>query len=142
MVRAAGRGRCARVNPTLAPAEEAFRLEVVEFLRDYQDLGGFFHREGEHDVAVRALYRALGEKGWLSVVDGDDRLPACFGILVGLAGVRGKIRGGQLNLDGVGTARVLKQCHDGTICGFDDPRSGHPAQLDCKGEDAEVERER
>jgi alkylation response protein AidB-like acyl-CoA dehydrogenase len=55
------------VNPTLAPAEEAFRVEVVEFLRDYQDLGGFFHREGEHDVAVRALYRALGEKGWLSL---------------------------------------------------------------------------
>lgn len=55
------------MNPALAPEEEAFRLEVVEFLRDYQDLGGFFHREGEYDVGVRALYRRLGEKGWLSL---------------------------------------------------------------------------
>jgi hypothetical protein len=55
------------VNPTLAPEQEAFRLQVVDFLADYQDLGGFYHHEGEHDVGVRALYKTLGERGWLSL---------------------------------------------------------------------------
>jgi 3-oxocholest-4-en-26-oyl-CoA dehydrogenase alpha subunit len=55
------------VNPSLAPEHEAFRLEVVEFLEDYRNLGGFYHHEGPHDVGVRALYAALGERGWLSL---------------------------------------------------------------------------
>lgn len=55
------------MNPTLAPEEEAFRAEVAEFLQDYRDLGAFYHHEGEHDVGVRALYRALGQRGWLSL---------------------------------------------------------------------------
>jgi alkylation response protein AidB-like acyl-CoA dehydrogenase len=55
------------VNPSLAPEEEAFRCEVVEFLADHGPVDGFFRHEGEHDTAVRALYRALGERGWLSL---------------------------------------------------------------------------
>lgn len=55
------------MNPTLAPEQEAFRSEVAEFLEDYRDLGAFFHHEGDYDVGVRALYRALGERGWLSL---------------------------------------------------------------------------
>jgi len=55
------------VNPTLAPEQEEFRLEVVNFLRDYQGLDGFFHHEGSYDEGVRALYKALGERGWLSL---------------------------------------------------------------------------
>lgn len=55
------------MNPTLAPEQEEFRLEVVDFLRDYQGLDGFFHHEGSYDEGVRALYKALGERGWLSL---------------------------------------------------------------------------
>jgi len=55
------------VNPTLAPEQEEFRLEVVDFLRDYQGLDGFYHHEGSYDEGVRALYKALGERGWLSL---------------------------------------------------------------------------
>ena len=55
------------MNPTLAPEQEEFRLEVVNFLRDYQGLDGFFHHEGSYDEGVRALYKALGERGWLSL---------------------------------------------------------------------------
>jgi 3-oxocholest-4-en-26-oyl-CoA dehydrogenase alpha subunit len=55
------------VNPTLAPEEEAFRAEVAEFLADYHGLGAFYHHEEDYDTGVRALYRALGERGWLSL---------------------------------------------------------------------------
>ena len=55
------------MNPTLAPEQEEFRLEVVDFLRDYQGLDGFYHHEGSYDEGVRALYKALGERGWLSL---------------------------------------------------------------------------
>ena len=51
----------------LAPEEEAFRSEVVEFLAGHGPVDGFFFHEAEHDTAVRALYRALGERGWLSL---------------------------------------------------------------------------
>ena len=51
----------------LGPEEEAFRQEVIDFLADHGAVDGFFHREGDHDVAVRRLYRALGERGWLSL---------------------------------------------------------------------------
>ncbi len=80
MVRAPEQHGRTFVNPTLAPEQEAFRLEVVEFLRDYQGLDGFFHHEGQYDDGVRALYRALGERGWLSLawpksVGGESRSP-------------------------------------------------------------------
>jgi len=55
------------VNLTLAPEEEAFRQEVVAFLAGFAGTDGFFFHEAEHDVKVRALYRALGERGWLSL---------------------------------------------------------------------------
>jgi alkylation response protein AidB-like acyl-CoA dehydrogenase len=55
------------MNPTLAPEEEAFRAEVVAFLGEWRHVNGFFHHEGEHDTAVRALYKAMGERGWLSL---------------------------------------------------------------------------
>ena len=51
----------------LAPEEEAFRNDVVEFLAGHGPVDGFFFHEAEHDTAVRALYRALGERGWLSL---------------------------------------------------------------------------
>lgn len=55
------------MNPSLLPEQEDFRREVVDFLRDYEGLDGFFHHEGQYDDGVRALYRALGERGWLSL---------------------------------------------------------------------------
>jgi len=55
------------VNTLFGPEEEAFRQEVIDFLADHGQVDGFFHREGEQDVAVRRLYRALGERGWLSL---------------------------------------------------------------------------
>jgi alkylation response protein AidB-like acyl-CoA dehydrogenase len=55
------------VNLSLAPEEEAFRQEVVAFLAGFAGTDGFFFHEAEHDVKVRALYRALGERGWLSL---------------------------------------------------------------------------
>ncbi|HEY4333469.1 MAG TPA: acyl-CoA dehydrogenase family protein, partial [Ilumatobacteraceae bacterium] len=55
------------MNPSLAPDEEAFRKEVVAFLADYAETDAFFLHEGEHDRRVKTLYRALGERGWLSI---------------------------------------------------------------------------
>ncbi|MDJ0868089.1 MAG: acyl-CoA dehydrogenase family protein [Myxococcota bacterium] len=46
--------------------EEAFRAEVVEFLQDWRDLDGFFLM-GTHWARVSAFFRALGERGWLSL---------------------------------------------------------------------------
>lgn len=48
--------------------EEAFRGEVVEFLADYRELGGFFHQDRE-DLwpAVHDFFRAMGQRGWLSL---------------------------------------------------------------------------
>jgi alkylation response protein AidB-like acyl-CoA dehydrogenase len=46
--------------------EEAFRAEVVEFLADYRDLDAFF-LQGHKWERVRALFAAMGEKGWLSL---------------------------------------------------------------------------
>jgi alkylation response protein AidB-like acyl-CoA dehydrogenase len=74
------------LNPTLAPDEEAFRLEVVAFLAAHGPVNGFFHHEGEHDSAVRSLYRALGERGWLSlawpVEMGGGGLPQVYEFLL------------------------------------------------------------
>ncbi|WP_436771050.1 acyl-CoA dehydrogenase family protein [Yinghuangia sp. YIM S09857] len=47
--------------------EEEFRAEVLEFLTDYRDLAGYFHRREKNGEGVRRLYRALGERGWLSL---------------------------------------------------------------------------
>jgi alkylation response protein AidB-like acyl-CoA dehydrogenase len=46
--------------------EERFRAEVIEFLAEWRDLDGFF-LQGHHWPRVRALFRALGERGWLSL---------------------------------------------------------------------------
>jgi alkylation response protein AidB-like acyl-CoA dehydrogenase len=46
--------------------EEAFRAEVVEFLAEYRDLDAFFC-QGHHWERVRGLFRAMGERGWLSL---------------------------------------------------------------------------
>ncbi len=45
---------------------EEFRAEVVEFLGDYRDLDGFF-LQGHRWERVKALLRAMGERGWLSI---------------------------------------------------------------------------
>lgn len=55
------------MNPHFPPEVEEFRREVVDFLGDYRDLGGYFFHEGDQDVAKRKLYRELGERGWLSL---------------------------------------------------------------------------
>ncbi|WP_327293687.1 acyl-CoA dehydrogenase family protein [Streptomyces sp. NBC_01197] len=47
--------------------EEAFRSEVFAFLADYQGLDGYFHRGENTGEGVRRVYRALGERGWLSL---------------------------------------------------------------------------
>jgi alkylation response protein AidB-like acyl-CoA dehydrogenase len=70
------------VNPTLAPEEEAFRQEVVDFLASREQVDGFFMHEGEHADAKRRLYRELGERGWLSlawpVEAGGSALPPVY----------------------------------------------------------------
>lgn len=54
------------MNFDFSPNQEAFRREVVEFLSDYRDLDAFFGQGLQWD-AVRALFRAMGERGWLSL---------------------------------------------------------------------------
>jgi alkylation response protein AidB-like acyl-CoA dehydrogenase len=54
------------VRFSFSAEEEAFRAEVVEFLADYRDLDGFF-LQGHRWQAVRDFFRALGERGWLSL---------------------------------------------------------------------------
>ncbi len=54
------------MNPTFSCDEEAFRTEVVEFLRDYSDLEGF-HFQNTRWAEVKALYAAVGRKDWLSL---------------------------------------------------------------------------
>jgi alkylation response protein AidB-like acyl-CoA dehydrogenase len=67
------------VNFRLAPAEEAFRREARAFFADWADLDGFF-LQGTHWSRVRQLFRALGERGWLSLgwparAGGEARAP-------------------------------------------------------------------
>jgi hypothetical protein len=45
---------------------EAFRKEVVDFLGPYRELNGF-HFQGSRWEQVRAFFRALGARGWLSI---------------------------------------------------------------------------
>jgi alkylation response protein AidB-like acyl-CoA dehydrogenase len=54
------------VNFDFAPAEEAFRAEVVAFLADWQGLDAFFV-QGRKWPEVARFFRALGERGWLSL---------------------------------------------------------------------------
>jgi alkylation response protein AidB-like acyl-CoA dehydrogenase len=54
------------VNAGFSREEEAFRAEVVEFLADYRDLDAFF-LQGHEWQRVKALFRAMGERGWLSL---------------------------------------------------------------------------
>jgi alkylation response protein AidB-like acyl-CoA dehydrogenase len=54
------------VNFELAPEQEAFRAEVIEFLADWRDLDAFF-QQGRRWPEVARLFRALGERGWLSL---------------------------------------------------------------------------
>ncbi|WP_020500503.1 acyl-CoA dehydrogenase family protein [Sciscionella marina] len=47
--------------------EEAFRAEVLEFLTEFRGMNGYFHRGTDTAYGVRQVYRALGERGWLSL---------------------------------------------------------------------------
>jgi alkylation response protein AidB-like acyl-CoA dehydrogenase len=51
---------------TFSAEEEAFRSEVHEFLTDYRDLEGFIV-QGQKFPAIKKMFRALGERGWLAV---------------------------------------------------------------------------
>ena len=51
---------------TFSDEEEAFRAEVKEFLKDYQDLNGFFD-QGHDWPSVREFFKAMAAKGYLSV---------------------------------------------------------------------------
>lgn len=55
------------MNPRFGAEVEAFRDEVRELLVRYEDLGGYFHHEGEHDERIRELYLELGERNWLAL---------------------------------------------------------------------------
>jgi alkylation response protein AidB-like acyl-CoA dehydrogenase len=67
------------VNFSFTPREEAFRAEVREFLADYQGLDGFF-RQGHVWPRVKAMFQAMGERGWLSLA-----WPEAYGGLAGSA---------------------------------------------------------
>ncbi len=54
------------MNPGFTPEEERFRDEVREFLTDWQDLDAYF-LQGHRWERVKALFRAMGERGWLSL---------------------------------------------------------------------------
>jgi alkylation response protein AidB-like acyl-CoA dehydrogenase len=54
------------VNFAFSGEEERFRVEVTEFLSDWRDLEGFF-LQGSRWERVRSFFRALGERGWLSL---------------------------------------------------------------------------
>ena len=54
------------MNVAFSPAEEQFRGELRDFLRDYRDLDGFF-LQGHKWERVKRLFCAMGERGWLSL---------------------------------------------------------------------------
>jgi alkylation response protein AidB-like acyl-CoA dehydrogenase len=54
------------VNIYFSSEEEDFRQQVQSFLEPYRDLDGFFG-QGLKWPAVRALFRAMGERGWLAL---------------------------------------------------------------------------
>lgn len=55
------------MNFDFDPGEESFRQEVIDFLAPYRDLEGFV-QQGEKWPAVKALFSAMAERGWLSLV--------------------------------------------------------------------------
>jgi alkylation response protein AidB-like acyl-CoA dehydrogenase len=69
------------VNFDFSSEEEAFRAEVVEFLADYRDLDAFF-LQGHKWERVKALFAAMGERGWLSLgwptAAGGSGLPVSY----------------------------------------------------------------
>jgi alkylation response protein AidB-like acyl-CoA dehydrogenase len=54
------------VNFAFTEEEESFRREVRSFLDGYRDLDGFF-RQGHVWPEVRAMFREMGARGWLSL---------------------------------------------------------------------------
>jgi len=54
------------VNFRFAPEVEVFRAEVRALLADYRHLDGFF-RQDHCWPEVKALFQAMGERGWLSL---------------------------------------------------------------------------
>lgn len=54
------------MNFRFTPEQEDFRREVRAFLSDHRDLDGFF-RQGHVWPRVKALFQALGERGWLAL---------------------------------------------------------------------------
>ena len=54
------------MNASFSREEQAFRAEVVAFLADWRDLDGFF-LQGHKWERVKALFRAMGERGWLAL---------------------------------------------------------------------------
>ena len=54
------------MNFAFTEEEERFRAEVARFLADWRDLDAFFC-QGHRWPRVRELFRALGERGWLSL---------------------------------------------------------------------------
>jgi alkylation response protein AidB-like acyl-CoA dehydrogenase len=54
------------VNFRFSKDETVFRDEVREFLEDYRDLDGFFGQDQKWD-AVKKLFGAMGERGWLAL---------------------------------------------------------------------------
>ncbi|MEE8581099.1 MAG: acyl-CoA dehydrogenase family protein [Myxococcota bacterium] len=54
------------MNVAFSAQEQAFRAEVREFLSDYRDLDAFYG-QGHKWPQVKALFRAMSERGWLSI---------------------------------------------------------------------------
>ena len=54
------------MNFRFSPEEERFRAEVREFLVDYRELEGFFGQDRKWSE-VKAMFRAMGERGWLAL---------------------------------------------------------------------------
>ena len=54
------------MNFSFSDEEESFRAEVLAFLEGYRDLDAFF-LQGHRWPQVAAFFRALGERGWLSL---------------------------------------------------------------------------
>jgi len=54
------------MNAGFSAEEERFRDEVREFLGDWRDLDAYF-LQGHRWERVKAFFRALGERGWLSL---------------------------------------------------------------------------
>ena len=55
-----------RVNTLFSKEEQAFQVEVREFLQDYRDLDGFYC-QGHKWPEVRAMFSAMAEKNWLAL---------------------------------------------------------------------------